>query len=214
MLTRSARFLVVLGVVSTTGLVGCGAPPPAAPARPCFTIRGDSELRAKDAKKTLDELVGHILLAPEDEALRNPKSLADVKAILRRDTVYLFPNAAAFARSLSSLDGRFSEATLELLMGESQLVASQVLTTQAAWVGGDMRIARANLASEGGVPTTDRGRMLGRRANVAPRRRISPPPRRVDRVRRRDRGRRGRGSVDAGAPLSEGHGAARAPAAA
>ena len=146
--------------------MGCGAPPPAAPARPCFTIRGDSELRAKDAKKTLDELVGHILLAPEDEALRNPKSLADVKAILRRDTVYLFPNAAAFARSLSSLDGRFSEATLELLMGESQLVASQVLTTQAAWVGGDMRIARANLASEGGVPTTDRGRMLGQLIRV------------------------------------------------
>ena len=149
------------------GLVACGAPPPAAPARPCFTIRGDCELRSKDAKKTLDELVAHILLSPEDEALRNPKSLADVKAILRRDTVYLFPNAAAFARSQNTLDGRFSEATLELLMGESQLVASQVLTTQAAWVGADMRIARANLASEGGGgPTTDRGRMLSQLIRV------------------------------------------------
>lgn len=148
------------------GLVACGAPAPAAPARPCFTIRGDSELRPKDATKTLDELVQHILLSPDDEALRHPKSLADVKAVLRRDTVYLFPNAAAFARSLGTLDGRFSEATLELLMGESQLVASQVLTTQAAWVGGDMRIARASLASEAGEPSTDRGRMLGQLIRV------------------------------------------------
>lgn len=163
---RSRRVLAVLAVLAGVGLVACGAPAPAAPPRPCFTIRGDSELRPKDAKKTLDELVQHILLAPEDEALRNPKSLADVKAILRRDTVYLFPTAAAFARSLNTLDGRFSEATLELLMGESQLVASQVLTTQAAWVGGDMRIARASLASEAGEPSTDRGRMLGQLIRV------------------------------------------------
>ena len=95
MLTRSERVLGVLGVLAGVGLMACGAPAPAAPARPCFTIRGDSELRPKDAKKTLDELVQHILLAPEDEALRSPKSLADVKAILRRDTVYLFPNATA-----------------------------------------------------------------------------------------------------------------------
>jgi hypothetical protein len=79
---------------------------------------------------------------------------------LRRDAVYLFGNAAAFARSLNTTDGRFNEAYLELLMGESQLVASQVLTTQAAWVGSDLRIARASLASEGGEPSTDRGRML------------------------------------------------------
>src|SRR4051812_15563156 len=105
-----------LAALSTVVLLACGgAPPPAAPARPCFTIHGDSELRPKDAKRTLDELVAHILLSPEDEALRNPKSLADVKAILRRDTVYLFPNAAAYARTLNSLDGRFSEATLEML---------------------------------------------------------------------------------------------------
>lgn len=144
----------------------CGAPPPAAPAKPCFTITGDSELRAKDATKTLDVLEQHIRLSPEDEALRNPKSLADIRNILRRDTVYLFPNAAAFARTLNTIEGRFSEAYLELLLGESQLVASQVLTTQAAWVGGDLRIARASLASERGEPSTDRARMLGQLIRV------------------------------------------------
>lgn len=145
----------------------CGAPPPAAPATPCFTITGgDPELRAKDASKTLDVLEQHIRLSPEDEALRSPKSLADIRTILRRDTVYLFPSAAAFARTLNTLEGRFSEAYLELLMGESQLVASQVLTTQAAWVGGDLRIARASLASERGEPTTDRARMLGQLIRV------------------------------------------------
>ncbi len=153
------------------GLVGCGAtPPPAKPPptrqRACFTIHNDSELRAKDARKTIDELAQHIQLAPEDEALRNPRSLGDVRTILRRDAVYLFGNAAAYARSLDSAEGRFSEATLELLLGESQLVASQVLSTQEAWVGGDLRIARANLATEGTEPTTDRGRMLAQLIRV------------------------------------------------
>jgi len=172
LLARSAVSAVsalpaVSAVSALLALAGCApAPAPAAPARPCFTIHGDSELRPKDAKKTLDELVAHILLAPEDEALRNPKSLADVKAILRRDTVYLFPNAAAFSKTLGTLDGRFSEATLEMLMGESQLVASEVLTTQAAWVGGDMRIARASLATESGAAATDRGRMLSQLIRV------------------------------------------------
>lgn len=166
MLTRSDHLLGVVSVIAVMSLVACGAPAPAAPTSPCFTIHGDSELRPKDAQKTLDELVRHIQLAPEDEALRIPNSLADVKAILRRDTVYLFANGAAFARTLNTLDGRFSEATLELLMGESQLVASQVLTTQAAWVGGDLRIARASLASETGQPSTDRGRMLGQLIRV------------------------------------------------
>ncbi len=167
---RSVRLLAALSLLgaglASAGLAGCGALPAARPAAPCFTIQGDSELRSKDAKKTLDELVQHILLAPEDEALRSPKSLADVKAVLRRDTVYLFPSAAAFARSLGTLEGRFGEAYLELLLGESQLVASQVLTTQAAWVGGDLRIARASLASEMGEPSTDRGRMLGQLIRV------------------------------------------------
>ncbi len=177
---RSSLLFSVLGA-ACAALAACAPapPPPVAPAHPCFTIHGDSELRPKDAKKTLDELVAHILLAPEDEALRNPKSLADVKAILRRDTVYLFPNAAAFAKAQGTLDGRFSEATLEMLMGESQLVASQVLTTQAAWVGGDMRIARANLATETGATNatgatattaaataTDRDRMLSQLIRV------------------------------------------------
>ena len=154
------RWLCALPTLSLLACAGADAVPPARPASPCYTISGSSELRAKDATKTLDELVQHIRLAPEDEALRSPKSLADVKAITRRDTVYLFGNAAAYARSLNTLEGRFSEAYLELLMGESQLVASQVLSTQAAWVGGDLRIARASLASEGAVPTTERGRIL------------------------------------------------------
>ncbi len=146
-------------------LAACSTSPPP-PAKPCFAIQGGSELRAKDAAKTLDELSGNIRLSPEDEALRTPRSLADVRTILRRDAVYLFPGAAAYARSLGTLDGRFSEASLELLMGESQLVASEVLTEQAAWVGGDLRIARAYLASEGREPSSDRGRMLAQLIRV------------------------------------------------
>lgn len=156
--------LRIAGLVAL--LLGVGACRAPAPAAPCYTITGDPELRAKDAEKTLDDLARRLQLAPEDEALRDPKSLADIKAILRRDAVYLFPKAAAFARSLNSLEGRFEEAYLELLMGESQLVASQVLTTQAAWVGGDLRIARASLASERGEPTTDRARSLGQLIRV------------------------------------------------
>src|SRR5689334_17631918 len=86
----------------------CASPRRVSPA--CFTVHADAELRAKDAKKTLDELERRVRLAPEDEALRPPKSIADVRAILRRDAVYLFDDAAAFARSLDTLDGRFSEA--------------------------------------------------------------------------------------------------------
>lgn len=133
------------------------APPPAPP--PCFNVHTTPELRAKDPKALLQELVSGIHLSTEDEALRQPKSLDDVRTIVRRDTIYLFPNAAAFARAQNSLEGRFVEATIELLLGESQLVASQVLTMQAAWVSSDLRIARANLASESGQPT-DRGRLL------------------------------------------------------
>ncbi|MBX3192333.1 MAG: hypothetical protein KF819_35410 [Labilithrix sp.] len=139
--------------------------PAAPPSPPCFTIQGGTELREKDANKTLDELTSHIRLAPEDEALREPKSLEDVRAILRRDAVYLFPAAAAFARSLNSLEGRFAEAYLELLLGESQLIASQVLSVQAAWVSGDLRVARASLAIERGQPT-DRGRLLAQLIRV------------------------------------------------
>lgn len=158
--------LILVLVASLLACGACGAPPAAPPAAPCFTITGDAELRAKDATKTLDVLEQHIRLSPADEALRNPKSLADVRAILRRDTVYLFANAAAFARTLDSVEGRLNEAYLELLMGESQLVASEVLTTQAAWVGGYLRIARASLASEQGEPTTDRGRILSQLIRV------------------------------------------------
>lgn len=145
------------------GLVACGSPPAAVPPpprpRPCLTVSG-GELRAADAKKLLDDLVAQIQLAPEEEALRSPKSLADIRAILRRDAVYLFGPAAAYARSLGTLDSRFEEATLEILLGESELIAAQVLATQEAWLGSELRIARANLATEGSRPTTDRGRML------------------------------------------------------
>ena len=136
--------------------IACGAPS----APPCFTVHGDSELRAKDANKTLEELTAHIHLSPQDEALRDPRSIGDIRMILRRDAVYLFASGAAFARALNTVDGRFGEASLELFLGESQLVASQVLSTQAAWVGADLRLARANLAGEGSEPSTDRGRML------------------------------------------------------
>lgn len=153
---RAIGALAASLVVACSGS-GAATKPSAAP---CFVVRGDAELRAKDADKTLEELTKSIKLAPEDEALSSPKSMADVRAILRRDTVYLFGAAAAYARTLGTLEGRIAEATLELMLGESQLVASQVLTTQAAWVGADLRIARANLASEGAAPTSDRARMF------------------------------------------------------
>jgi hypothetical protein len=152
--------------VVTMALVGCaGAPPPPPAPAPCFNVRTDSELRSKDAAKTLEELAQNIKLSPEDEALRKPKSIADIRAILRRDIVYVFPDAAAFARGLDTTEGRFSEATLELYLGDAQLIASQILSTQEAWVGGDLRIARAALASEGTTPT-DRGRMLAQLIRV------------------------------------------------
>lgn len=142
--------------------------PPAAqaPRARCPVITSDGPLRAADAKKTLDELAAHIQLAPEDEALRKPKSLDDVRNILRRDAVYLFDTGATFARASNSLDGRFLEATLELLLGESQLVASPVLTLQAAWVAPDLRVARASLATDEGMPANDRDRMLSQLVRV------------------------------------------------
>lgn len=154
-------------------LAACGAPaapattPASEPPRPCFTVvEGNAELRQKDASKTLDELAAHIRLSPEDEALRQPKSLDDVKKILRRDVVYLFADGAKYARTLNTTDGRIAEAQMELLLGESQLVGSQVLAMQSAWVSGHLRIARAALASEQGMPSTDRGRMLAQLIRV------------------------------------------------
>ncbi len=153
-------------------LMGCGgnAPPPRtahgafdvdAPHVPACTITiSDTELRSKEGAKVLDDLVKRIRLSPEDEALRSPRSLDDVRKILRRDVIYLYPAAAEFARSLDTTEGRFDEARFELLLGESQLVASQVLSVQAAWVGSDLRIARATLATEPGPPANDRNRLL------------------------------------------------------
>lgn len=168
-MTRALRLLVLLAPALAGLLPACTPAPrptPIAPSPPCFVIKGSTELRAKDATKTLEDLEKHIQLSPADEALRDPKTLADLRTILRRDTVYLFANAAAFARKLDTLDGRFAEAALELLMGESQLVGSQVLSSQAAWVGGDLRIARAHLASDRAEPTTDRGRILAQLIRV------------------------------------------------
>lgn len=154
-------------VLFALALTACGATPkpllPVAP--PCFDVRTDSDIRSKDAQKTLDELAKHIHLSPEDEALRSPKSLQDVRAVLRRDVIYAFADAAAFSHSLNSLDGRFSEAFLELFLGDSQLIASQILSAQEAWVGPDLRIARANLASEASEGT-DRSRLLAQLIRV------------------------------------------------
>ena len=141
-------------------LGGCGHPAAAPAARPCFQIQGSSELRTKDATKTLAELSARITLSPEDEALRHPRSLDDVRSILRRDAVYLFEDAAKFAHDAGSREGRFAEAYLELLLGESQLGASQVRGMPAGWGSGNLRGARASRASERGEPTTDRGRLL------------------------------------------------------
>jgi hypothetical protein len=143
----------------------CGAPSanPAAgaPSKPCYTLAGDGPIRSADASKRLDALTMRIQLGAADEALRSPKSLDDVRAILQRDVIYLFPAGAAFARSQNTVEGRQLEATLELLMGDTQLVASQVLTLQASWVAGDLRVARAALATEkGSSSTSDRARAL------------------------------------------------------
>jgi hypothetical protein len=143
-------------IALSTATVGCAGAPPSAP---CYTIQGSSELRAADAQKTLDALGARIHLPPEDEALRHPKSLADVRSILRRDTVYLFGEAATFAHGQNSVDGRYYEATSEMLLGESQLIASQVLSMQEAWVSGDVRIARASMATDPGE-MNDRSRLL------------------------------------------------------
>ena len=155
MLSRALALLLVV-----TGASGCAETAAPARTRPCFTIKGDSELRPKDANRTLEEVTQRIRLNPEEEELRHPQSIADVRKILKRDAVYLFAGAAKYARSVDSLDGRVAEAQLELLLGESQLIASQVLSTQESWLGGDLRMARAALAGEGREPSTDRGRML------------------------------------------------------
>lgn len=161
------RSLLCAIFVSVLGIAGCeeAAPPkpprtPEAKAGPCFEIHGDGELRASDAQKMVQQLVDGIQLAPEDEALRHPKSTDDIKKILKRDSVYLFSDAAAYARSLDTTEGRSAEATLELLLGESQLLASQVLSSQEAWVGTDLRIARAYVAGRSGESATERGHML------------------------------------------------------
>lgn len=161
MAAMGSRWLrnLAMGVL----LTACGRPvqtPQAPPRGPCFQIQGSSQLRAADATKALADLEARISLSPEDEALRHPKSLDDVRTILRRDVVYLFEEGAAFAHAQNSREGRFVEAYLELLLGESQLVASQVLGMQAAWVSGDMRIGRATLATEH-TQVTDRARLLG-----------------------------------------------------
>lgn len=156
--TRGGAGPIAIAAAVASAALGCTPTPP--PHAPCVTVRSDSGLRDKEAEKTLDELVKSIQLSPEDEALRAPKSIADVRAILRRDTVYLFPAAAAYARSLGTPEGRLLEASLELLLGESQLLASQVLTAQSAWVGNDLRIARASLATESAGARTDRTRMF------------------------------------------------------
>src|SRR5262249_26272520 len=119
---RAVGWIFGLLAMAFTNLVACAKPTQPTRTAPCFVIRGDSELRTKDAKKTLDELAGRIRLSPEDEALKNPKSIDDIRTILRRDAVYIFDSAAAFARSLNTIEGRFGEAYLELLLGESQLI--------------------------------------------------------------------------------------------
>lgn len=165
MLVRSCAVGLALGIAGCGGGGGRGVGSTSPRSVPCMPTP-DGPLRAADANKTVEDLGARIQLAAEDEALRSPKSLDDVRAILRRDAVYLFAGGAAFARSTNTLDGRFLEATLELLLGESQLVASQVLSLQAAWVASDLRVARANLATEKGLPSTDRGRTLAQLIRV------------------------------------------------
>lgn len=138
----------------------CGAGNASTSNKPCYAITGDGPIRSADATKRLESLTARIQLGPEDDALRHPKSIADVRSILQRDVIYLFPAGASFAHAQNTIEGRQLEATLELLMGDTQLVASQVLALQASWVSSDLRVARAALATEKGLPSTDRGRAL------------------------------------------------------
>jgi hypothetical protein len=155
-----ARWLT-LSTIALATACGSGTPPPrSAASKPCYTVTGDGPIRSADATKRLDALTTRIQLGPEDEGLRSPKSIADVRKILQRDVIYLFPTGASFARGQNTLEGRQLEATLELLMGDTQLVASQVLALQASWVSNDLRVARAALATETGLPASDRGRAL------------------------------------------------------
>jgi hypothetical protein len=143
-----------------TLLSGCAsAPPPAASAAaPCPQV--DDGLRTKDATALLERLGARVRLSPEVEALRKPASLDDVREILKHDHAFLFRGAAAYANAQKSLDARVLEASLELFLGESQLLGSQVLTVQAAAVSADVRMARANAVEEGTEPTSERGRVL------------------------------------------------------
>jgi len=138
------------------GLLACSAPK----ARPCLP-----NVPRDEPEKLLEELAKRIELPPEDEALRHPKSIADLRAILHRDTVYLFGEGARVAHAMDTLEARQTEASFELLLGESQLLAAQVLNTQEAWVGADLRIARANLAVDG-ADANDRARMLAELVGV------------------------------------------------
>ena len=168
--SRSVTRARASALVALLALAGCARPstlpapvPAKPPARstPCFVVHQGRDLREPDAKKTLAELVENLKLSPADEALRTPKSLDDVRSILRRDLVYFYPEAAAFARGLGTVDGKIAEAQLELLLGDAMLVASQVLTNQEAQVGAHLRIARANLAGLAGEGAgTERSRML------------------------------------------------------
>lgn len=137
---------------------------------PCFIIPTEGgALRAADAAKVVESLTARVRLPPQDEVLRRPRSLDDIRTAIRRDVVYVFADAARYARSLESTEGRFSEATLELLLGESQLVAAQVLNAQESWVGTDLRMARANLAGEAQAANgavSDRVRMLSQLVRV------------------------------------------------
>ncbi len=201
---------LALGSLGLAAVGGCtlaprGMPPPLAatspgpsskapaPTRPCFVVRGGGALREADAKKVLAALVKNVRLSPADEALRSPKSLEDVRAIVRRDLVYFYPEAAAFARSLRTLEGKLAEAQVSLLLGDAMLVASQALTSQEAQVGAHVRIARANLAGEGATPSTDRGRTLAGLVRAVeeehPRRRARRRGPRVRGARRRARAR-------------------------
>jgi hypothetical protein len=167
---RALEGACLTALVAQLLLAGCAHPETLTPPRtaaptarpaPCFVVHEGRDIREPDAKKTLAELVENLRLSPADEALRTPKSLDDVRAILRRDLVYFYPEAAAFARGLGTVDGKMAEAQLELLLGDAMLVASQVLTNQEAQVGAHLRIARANLAGLAGEgASTERSRML------------------------------------------------------
>jgi hypothetical protein len=113
-----------------------------------------------DAQQLLDSTFGRIKLSPEDEALASPKTLDDARAILVRDQAFLFRRAIDVVHPMPGTEARVTEAQLELLLGETQLLGSRILAEQVLVAGFAVETARARLATLPQGASTDEAREL------------------------------------------------------